>query len=214
MSITLQLYHKLPPFARNLAATIRGYYLRSWRYDENTDDLVEKILKRDYWDAEEWKSWQEERLGYVLERAAKKVPYYRDHWAKRRRKGDRASWNYLENWPVLEKGTLRENAKRFVADDCNPGKMFCDHTSGTTGTALDLWMSEETVKYWYAMFEARWRNWYGVSRKDRWAILGGQLITPVRQRKPPFWVWNSGLNQLYMSSYHLAPDLVHLRHQG
>jgi phenylacetate-CoA ligase len=27
-------------------------------------------------------------------------------------------------------------------------------------------------------------------------------------RQPPFWVWNAALNQLYMSSYHLAPDLI------
>ena len=47
-----------------------------------------------------------------------------------------------------------------------------------------------------------------VSKNDRWAIFGGQLVTPISQRKPPFWVWNAGLNQLYMSSYHLAPDLI------
>jgi phenylacetate-CoA ligase len=43
---------------------------------------------------------------------------------------------------------------------------------------------------------------------DRWAILGGQLVTSVARRRPPFWVWNRALNQLYMSSYHLAPDLI------
>lgn len=58
------------------------------------------------------------------------------------------------------------------------------------------------------MFEARWRRWYGVTRHDRWAILGGQLVAPVRQRKPPFWVWNAGLNQLYMSAYHISPEFV------
>jgi phenylacetate-CoA ligase len=39
-------------------------------------------------------------------------------------------------------------------------------------------------------------------------MVGGQLVVPERQRRPPFWVWNAGLNQLYMSSYHLAPDLT------
>jgi phenylacetate-CoA ligase len=58
------------------------------------------------------------------------------------------------------------------------------------------------------LFEARWRRWYGVSRRNRWAIVGGQLVAPVRRRKPPFWVWNAGLNQLYLSAYHLAPDLA------
>ena len=86
--------------------------------------------------------------------------------------------------------------------------MFHDHTSGTTGTSLDLWLTKETVKHWYALFEARARRWYGLTRNDRWAILGGQLVTPVSRRKPPFWVWNAGLNQLYLSSYHLSPELL------
>jgi phenylacetate-CoA ligase len=64
------------------------------------------------------------------------------------------------------------------------------------------------VRAWYALFEARCRHWYGVSRHDRWGMLGGQLVAPASQRRPPFWVWNAGLNQLYLSSYHLAPDLI------
>jgi phenylacetate-CoA ligase len=96
----------------------------------------------------------------------------------------------------------------FIADDCMRSTMFHDHTSGTTGSALDLWSKRETVKQWYALFEARCRRWNGVSRHDRWAILGGQLITPMKQRVPPFWIWNAGMNQLYLSSYHLSPDLI------
>ena len=64
------------------------------------------------------------------------------------------------------------------------------------------------MRAWYALFEARWRGWYGVSRRDRWAILGGQLVAPVSATRPPFWVWNAALSQLYMSSYHLAPELI------
>jgi phenylacetate-CoA ligase len=86
--------------------------------------------------------------------------------------------------------------------------MFHEHTSGTSGKPLDLWWSRETVRGWFAIFEARCRAWHGVSRHDRWAILGGQLVAPVARRRPPFWVWNAALNQLYLSSYHLAPDLI------
>jgi phenylacetate-CoA ligase len=114
----------------------------------------------------------------------------------------------LENWPVLEKEDVRNNPRAFVADDCNINRMFHEHTSGTSGKPLDLWWSRETVRRWYALFEARCRRWYGVSRFNRWAILGGQLVVPATQRRPPFWVWNAPLNQLYMSSYHLAPDLL------
>jgi len=208
MSALLNVYHRLPPFARDWAATARGYYLRRWRYGPETERLVEEALERDHWSPVRWKGWQEERLSYVLHRAATKVPYYRAQWSARRRSGDNASWDSLENWPILEKETLRANSRAFVADDCDPRRMFRDHTSGTTGTPLDIYLKRETVREWYALFEARWRRWYGVSRHDKWAILGGQLVTPVTQDSPPFWVWNASLRQLYMSSYHLAPKSI------
>lgn len=208
MSRALKIYHKLPPWARSFAASLRGFYLNSWRYDANTEQLVEEILERDRWSEKQWANWRENRLSFVLRRAATKIPFYREQWAERRRNGDRASWEYLENWTILDKRVLRARAEEFVAEDCDRSKMFHDHTSGTTGTALNLWLTADTVKLWYAMSEARWRRWYKVSRKDRWAILGGQLVAPVNQRKPPFWVWNAGLNQLYLSSYHLALDLI------
>lgn len=204
----LQVYHHLPSPTRSLIASIRGYYLRSWRYGPETDQLVSEALQREHWSEERWMSWQVERLDALLHRAATMVPYYREHWSGRRRQGDRASWSYLENWPILEKSPLKESPQRFIAADCDTRRMYNLHTSGTTGTSLSLWWSRETVRGWYALFEARNRLWHGVSRHDCWAILGGQLVAPIEQRKPPFWVWNAALNQLYLSSYHLAPDLI------
>lgn len=210
MGLSMEIYNRMPFWSKNLAASLRGYYLSSWRYDEQTENLVETILERDYWDEKQWKHWREKRLAFILHRAAYKVPFYREQWAKRRREGDRSSIEYLENWKPLDKKSLRENPAAFVAEDCQRHRMFHDHTSGTTGTSLSLWASESTVKLWYAMFEARSRRWYGVSRRDRWAILGGQMIMPTANRRPPFWVWNAGMNQLYLSAYHLAPDLLSL----
>lgn len=205
---SLRLYHHLPYPLRVLAASARGYYLRWWRYGPETEQLVEEALERDTWKQEQWRAWQQERLALVLHRAVTKVPYYREYWLQRRRHGDRASWEILDNWPVLEKEALRENPRAFVAEDCDIRKMFHEHTSGTTGKPLSLWWDRRTVISWYALFEARIRLWNGVSRRDRWAILGGQLVTPFEQTKPPFWVWNAGLGQLYMSSYHLAAAFV------
>lgn len=204
----LKVYHSLPSPLRSVAASLRGLYLRSWRYGPETDRLVVEALDRDIWTPKQWRALQEERLAYALHRAATQVPYYREQWAERRRRGDRASWEYLENWPVLEKESVRQNPQAFVAEDCDPRRMFYEHTSGSTGKPLSLWWSKETVRKWYALCEARIRGWNNVSRHNRWAMIGGQLVTPVVQRQPPFWVWNRGLNQLYMSSYHLVPDLI------
>jgi phenylacetate-CoA ligase len=204
----LKLYHRLPLPARALMASARGWQLQGWRYGRETERLVAEAFERESWSQDRWRQWQEERLAFVLHRAATRVPYYREQWAARRRAGDQASWELLENWPVLEKGPLRQHGRAFVADDCDVRQMFHDHTSGTSGKSLDLWYRRQTVREWYALFEARWRRWYGVTMRDRWGILGGQLVTPVGQRRPPFWVWNAGMRQLYLSSYHLAPDLI------
>jgi len=167
-----------------------------------------EALERDRWPEDRLRSYQNERLALVLRRAATRVPYYRAQWELRRRQGDESAVDLLQNWPVLEKDSVRQQPEAFVADDCNPRQMVREHTSGTTGKPLSLWWSRETVQTWYALAEARWRSWYGVSRADRWAILGGQLVTPVTARRPPFWVWNAPLRQLYMSSYHLSPELT------
>ncbi|NMC35205.1 MAG: phenylacetate--CoA ligase family protein, partial [Veillonellaceae bacterium] len=202
------LYHRFPYPLRVLAASLRGYQLHWWRYSHETDRLVGEAVEREYWSADQWAAWREERLAQLLQRAAMTVPYYQRFWQNQRRVGNRSSWELLENWPILTKEELRAYNRDFVAIDCDLARMYCEHTSGTTGTPLHVWLKRETLVQWYAIFEARWRGWYGLSRKDRWAILGGQLVTPVTQRKSPYWVWNAGLQQLYFSTYHLSESSV------
>ena len=208
MTDLLDIYHQLPYSLRVLAASAKGYSLRFWRYGSDTERLIREALERDSWNPEKWRIWQENRLAYILHRAATQVPYYKEHWVRRRREGSKASWDKLENWPILSKDHLRKDPKAFVAEDCDIRKMKRVHTSGTTGKPLSLWRSRETDRAWYAIHEARCLRWNGISRTDRCAVLGGQLVTPFVQTRPPFWVWNNGLHQLYMSSYHLAGDFI------
>ena len=82
----------LPMPARSIAASLRGFYLRSWRYGEETEQLAEKALQRERWTTDQWRAWQEEQLGRLLHRAATRVPYYRAYWEGRRNGRDRGSW--------------------------------------------------------------------------------------------------------------------------
>lgn len=204
----LKIYHRLPARARNAVATLRGWYLRRSRYGKSHPALTAEARERDQWTAAQWKTWREERIAYVLHRAATRVPYYRAQWEARRQRGDRAAWDLLENWPLLEKSSVRGDPRLFLADDCEPRRMFREHTSGTTGTPVVIWRSRASLEQLYAIVEQRTSGWEGIPNGIRWARLGGQLVTPVRQRRPPFWVWNAAMRQLYLSSYHLAPDLI------
>lgn len=206
--ISHALYRMAPYPAKILAASFRGYRLRRWRYGRETDALVAEALERDGFSAEAWTRWQAGRLGALLHRAATKVPFYRLQWAERRRAGDQARWDELENWPVLSKETIRRTPEAFVADDCDIRMLSVDETSGTTGTPLRVWRSREADRRWFALFEARIRAWNGVSRHDRWAHCGGRRVASGDRRRPPFWVWNHALHQLYLSAYHVSPENV------
>src|SRR5690606_40769215 len=70
----------------------------------------------------------------------------------------------------------------LVADDCNIRRMFHEQTSGTTGKPLDIWRMRGTVEGLYALAAARAEEWYGLPATARFARLGGQLVTPVRQQ--------------------------------
>jgi phenylacetate-CoA ligase len=199
------LYPLLPPALKSVAASLHGYRLQARRYGRETEELVEKSVERETWSEDRWTGTREERLAFVLHRAATTVPYYREQWAARRRRGDRSSWERLENWPILSKQEIRDQPHAFLAEDRDSDRLYESSTSGTTGTPLRLWHSREVLLAWYALVEARLRRWNGVSLGDRWAQMGGQIVTPIGRRRPPFWVWNSGMRQLYMSAYHLAP---------
>ena len=219
MSAILAAYHRLPAPARNVVSSVRGLYLRSWRYGGETERLVEDALDRDAWPSERWRGYREERLARLLHRAATRVPFYREQWAARRRHGDRVSWERLENWPILSKPALRDAPSAFLCDDVDVRRMYREQTSGTTGLPLAVWWSRATVRAWFAIYEARIRRWNGVRREEAWAILGGQPVVPPGRRRPPYWVWNGPMNQLYLSANHVSSEtaeafLAELRRRG
>ncbi|MEM8930559.1 MAG: AMP-binding protein, partial [Acidobacteriota bacterium] len=196
----LALYRRLPYPLKVLTASLRGWHLDRWRYGADLEHRVAEIHEREHWDSEAWERWRDTRLADLLRRAID-APAYARAWADR--PGDPTR---LADWPVLQKPALRADPTGYLVSGTDPRKLYPEHTSGSTGTPLRLWWGRDTVRGWYALVEARLRRWHGIDRRDRWAILGGQLVTDVRRTRPPFWVWNAGMRQLYLSAYHLSPS--------
>ncbi|MEO6628518.1 MAG: AMP-binding protein [Aquihabitans sp.] len=192
------LYHRAPYPIRMAVASGRGALLRSRRYDRDTDRLATEAIDREQWTAQQWTAWQDERVEQLVDAARVHAPAYRSLPipAARGLKG-------LTELPLLRKDRLRADPRAFVRDNA-PRRLASEHTSGTTATPLTLWISRPDYRSWYALSEARWRRWYGVSRHDRWAIIGGQPIVSPTAVTPPYWVWNAPMRQLYLSSYHVA----------
>lgn len=199
-------FYHLPYPLKVAVASMQGWRLRYWRYASQTAEIVKEAWRMERFDRSEIQAWQAARLRRLLRRAAETVPYYRKWWSSHGSAGSRRISLDLQDWPILGKEELRRNPGAFLVDGAKRRRLFSLHTSGSTGTPLHLWISRRDLQRWYGLFEARWRGWYGVSRFDRWAILGGQLVVEPGRTRPPFWVWNRGLRQLYLSAYHLTRE--------
>jgi len=185
-----------------------GYYLKYLRHSGKFKQYTEEALQRDSWTKEKWDSWQESKLAYLLDIAYKNVPYYKNYWSNQRRIGNNSSHELIENWPVISREVIQNNPELFINSRYNKHRLIKEHTSGSSGSPLSIYQSVDTLRYWYGLCEARWRLWYGFNFTQPWAYIAGREVSPYNTNKPPFWVWNSGLKQLYLSCYHLKAQNI------
>ena len=83
-------------------------------------------------------------------------------------------------------------------------RLYAAQTSGTTGTALPLWHSPETLAEEYATVW-RMRQQVGAGVDDPYLSFAGQMIVPFEQETPPFWRTNYYAGQTLFSIYHMTP---------
>lgn len=198
----IELFHALPAPLRDAAASVHGWRLARLRYGPETPELVREAGARERWGSEQWQQWQ----GAALERALHRAE--RVAFREGRPHGTVGpTLDALRTWPILSKQELRERGAAYRVP-VRPEGVVEERTSGSTGTPLVVWWSKGATRRWYALVEARMRGWAGLTRRDPWAILGGRLVAPPGRQRPPYWVWNAGMQQLYLSSYHLSAGTV------
>jgi len=180
-------------------ASTKGAYLKNIRYDSTTPQRIEKYLERESWNKKQWKEWVDSKLNETLHNAQKYVPFYQKYWSECEK-----SYEDLKNWPIITKQKINEFPDLFIDTRFKKSKLYHDHTSGTTGTPLNIYLDYDSVKEQYALFEARVKRKYDIELDEPWAIIGSQRVTDVNRKTPPFWVYNYASCQLYLSSLHIA----------
>jgi phenylacetate-CoA ligase len=202
----LKIYYKLPYFLKCLIASLRGIALVRNR-KLNRKQLVFEIAQRDKWTAKQVKEYQDTLVKNMLRYCIMHVPYYRNYHQSQK---NNTNWNpeEIDSWPILEKDSIRLQPDLFLSDEFKKSELVNIATSGTSGKPMSFWFSREALSYWYALYEYRTKIWNGVNDNDTWANMGGQLVCEIGRSKPPFWVYNFAMKQLYLSSYHLNPNTV------
>ncbi|MCK4660792.1 MAG: phenylacetate--CoA ligase family protein [Phycisphaerae bacterium] len=207
-SIREKVYWKAPYFAKNWMASWNARRLNRERFGPDYEQALREIAERDKWAPAQFEEHQRRELQKLARHAAEHVPYYRKLFAEigvdpAEIKGPED----LVRLPILEKSTVRADPLCLLDERLDRRKLIVLHSSGTTGTPLTLYRDVRLNSTSTAFADARCHDVAGVRRRRNKSVsIGGQLVTPTNQTKPPFWVWNQRWQQLYMSSFHLAPQ--------
>jgi phenylacetate-CoA ligase len=204
-SLNAALYPRLPIFAQNLACTAGGwarYRSRFNRHFHQTLAAWERYVRAS---EGELRALQRRRLDRLVRLARDGVPYYRDlEPPSEARDPDQAIRDTLSRIPPLEKRAYRDQPRAFLSRAVPRQRLHAGQTSGTTGTALPLWYTPETLAEEYATVW-RMRRRAGVDIRDPQLTFAGQIIVPFGQTEPPFWRTNRHTRQTLFSIYHMTP---------
>lgn len=205
-----KIYWKAPYFIKNWIVSINTRKLERVRYGPPYERILAEIAEHDKWSTEQFIDYQRQQLYFLIQHASEKVPYYRKIFAEAGINPKSVTGvECLQQLPILEKEIIRSQPENLLDETLDIKKLVRSHTSGTTGTPLNLYRDVRLNSAMFAYFDARCREVAGMRRRRNPSVsLGGHLVAAPGRTRPPFWVHNRRWKQLYMSSYHLSPKYL------
>ena len=147
---------------------------------KHTTVAVRKRLEEtQWWPQEKLEALQLERLGSLLQRAERQVPYYRDLFACIGFKAaEVTSIADLQRLPFLTKPIIRQHQEALKAESAEGLARF--NTGGSSGEPLIFFIGRERVSHDVA---AKWRatRWWGVDIGDPEIVVWGSPIELTAQ---------------------------------
>ncbi len=187
-----------------------GAYGRWWyrrRLGGAFQRLVAEFESREGWTRDQFRSYQEQRLGELLE-VARASPYYRSVFAQAGITSETDPFEALSRLPLLSKETLRTRAEDLLTVTRLPPRTLVFKSSGTTGTPSQIYYTPEFHGLELAAPETRNLRWAGLTYRHRRVMFGARKVCRVGQKKPPFWRLSAAENLAYLSIYHLSPNTL------
>lgn len=203
-SILDKIYNKSPFWSQNLMCSVYGYKLYHERYNGPWATCFNELLKSQYFSEEKIRVLQNQLFKDILKHSLEYVPYYRNILKISHQLENEEDFSaLLKKFPIIDKEILRSNALSFVSQFYSTQNLLKYNTSGTTGSPLTVYMTQDARRINYAFYE-RAKKWAGVALFDKSITFAGRTIVPANQNKPPFWRMNYKFNNTLFSSYHLS----------
>jgi phenylacetate-CoA ligase len=207
LSFNKLIYDKLPVALQNVVCSVYGYKEYRKRYGKYFFDKLTNLEETQWFSKGQIEIYQSEQLQNIIRHAYEHIPYYNDLFKKNKiHPDDIRTLADLGKIPVLTKEDVRKNWQRMIA----PGyqkSAFLSHTSGSTGKALDFYLTSESVQFQWAVWW-RFRKRFGIEMGQKSINFIGKLAVPLAQRRLPFWRYNRASNQYIVNMQHIKEDNV------
>ncbi|MBS9462205.1 phenylacetate--CoA ligase family protein [Flagellimonas sp. 389] len=117
-------------------------------------------------------------------------------------------YEVLKKLPILQKTVRKSEVESIINKNPERQTAAVGYTSGTSGSPTKNYMDKESINISFAL----WKRFHHVigfnSIHPKTVRFSGNIVIPVKTKKPPFWLYNIFEKQLYMSTYHLTDENI------
>ena len=203
-----RIYAKSPIFLQNLACSYYGWKKSRQRYNHFFDSQLESLKESEWWNRDQIVEHQNANIAKIVSSAYKDTVFYRNWFDQHDVKPeDIKTVDDLKSLPVLTKDQVRANQLNMVSQKYQENSLIKEKTSGTTGTPLTIYFTEEGLAKQWAVWW-RHKSRFGLTRKSRHLSFGGKAAVPQGQTKPPYWRTDYFGNRVYLSVYHISSNTI------
>lgn len=186
-----KIYNHAPIWVQNVMCSVKGWTIARKRYSKGFLRELKRVERRE--------DDPEKMLRNFLE-LARHVPAYAKVFAAG--KGTK-----LEDFPIINKAYVKEHYEDFY-NRAYKGPTLVIHTSGTTGTSINIPQSQSFEHRQWATWW-RYREELGIKFGSWYGWFGcGEMIVPISQTKPPFWRVELAGRRVMFGTYHLTIENV------
>ena len=213
-SLIESIYLNSPILFQNILVSIKGCMLARLRNGGLYQQALQAITERNCWSGDQHREYQEQQLIALVAHVYENVPFYSQLY---RRHGitpsEIKSVNDLHKLPLITKADIRQNPESFLDKRFGNKGLLELHTTGTTGAPLKILTDRGGRQMNYAFYDGYLRT-IGLDISGKKITIGGRVIVPPSQNKPPFWRYAAFQKTIFLSSYHLnernLPSYVNL----
>jgi hypothetical protein len=105
--------------------------------------------------------------------------------------------------PIMDKAALRERREEVYPNRGGRRPWWpLGESGGSTGSPVGVFRSLDSTLWEEAFHRQHW-HWAGIGADARQAVLRGDVVKPLDEREPPFWIEDRVGRQLVLSTRHL-----------